>query len=177
MLKRTIGLLLTVLVLCFCLLPAAAQNETGVITLRLNSDIDGRTKWDVEQLIEIKSGNVVYSTYRTAPVSVSDYAGTPDSGKLKAGRTYNIHYQLSAAEGYELPETVTADNVKIECGKGVKVHAVQITRGTYREENGALVTCRGLLIYASVVVDGNIFQRVIGWFHDLILKAKAWSLY
>ena len=176
MLKKIICMLLAISVVCFCMLPAAAK-ETGVITLRLNSNIAGRTERDIEQLIEIKSENVIYSKYRTTPVAVSDYAGTPDSGKLQAGRSYDIRYQLSAAEGYELPEAVTADNVKIECGKGVNVYAVQITRGTYREENGELVTYRGLQIYASVVVDGNVFQRVIGWFHDLILKAKAWSLY
>ena len=177
MLKKMGCLLLAGLIMCFCLLPAVAQDEADVITLRLNSSIAGRTERDVEQLIEIKSGHVVYSTYRTSPVSVSDYAGTPDSGELKAGRTYTIRYQLSAAEGYELPEAVTAENVKIECGKGVTVYSVQITRGTYREGNGELVTHRGLLIHAGVVVDGNVFQRVIGWFHDLILKARAWSLY
>ncbi|MBR3553019.1 MAG: hypothetical protein IKN72_06490 [Clostridia bacterium] len=177
MLKKIIGVLLAVLVVCLCLLPAAAQNETGVITLKLNSNIAGCTERDVEQLIQIKSGNVVYGGYRSSPESVADYAGTADSGKLKAGRTYNIHYHLSAAEGYALPESVTADNVKIECDKGVKVISVQITSGKYREESGELVTHYGLLIYASVVVDGNIFQRVAGWFYDLILKARAWSLY
>lgn len=176
MLKKIICMLLALSVVCFCMLPAAAK-ETGVISLRLNSNIAGRTERDVAQLIEIRSGNVVFSEYRTSPVSVSDFAGTPDSGKLRAGRSYDISYQLSAAEGYELPETVTADNVQIECGKGVNVYSVQITSGTYREDNGELVTCRGLLIRAAVVVDGNVFQRVIGWFHDLILKAKAWSLY
>lgn len=177
MLKKGIGILLAVLVLCFCMLPAAAQSETGVITVRLNSDVAGCTARNVEQLIEIKSGNVVYSTDRSDPVSVSDYAGTPDNGALRAGRTYNIYYLLSAAEGYALPETVTEDNVKIECGKGVDVISVQITEGTYREESGALTTRRGLMIYAAVVVDGNVLQRVTGWLHDLILKIRAWSLY
>lgn len=176
MLKKILCVLLSVLLVSLCLLPAAAQ-ETGVIRLRLNSDVAGCTERDVEALIEILSGNVVYTTRRTNPVSAADYGGTPDSGELKAGRSYDLHYQLSAAEGYELPEAITEDNVIIDCGKGVTVYAVQITGGSYREENGELVPHRGLQIYASVVVDGNVFQRVFGWIYDLILKARAWSLY
>ena len=177
MLKKILCVLLSVLLMSLCLLPAAAQNETGVIRVRLNSDVAGCTERDAEALIEILSGNVVYTTRRADPVSVVNYAGTPDSGELKAGRAYDLHYQLSAAEGYELPEAITADNMIIDCGKGVDVYSVQITGGSYRDENGELVPHRGLVIYASVVVDGNLFQRVFGWFYDLLLKARAWSLY
>ena len=86
MLKKMGCLLLAGLIVCFCLLPAAAQDEAGAITLRLSSSIAGRTERDVEQLIEIKSGHVVYSTYRTSPVSVSDYAGTPQNASSNNAR-------------------------------------------------------------------------------------------
>lgn len=177
MLKKTVCVLLCALIACCCLTPAAAAEDAGVITLRINSDIAGSTARDTERLIEVVSGNVVPGTPKNSPVHVSDYAGTPTDEILVAGRAYNIRYNLSAAEGFELPEKVTADNVKIECGKGADVYHVAITKGTYREESGEPVTYRGLQIYAVVTVDGNAFQRLIGWIHDLILKIRAWSLY
>ena len=96
MLKKMGCLLLAGLIVCFCLLPAAAQDEAGVITLRLNSSIAGRTERDVEQLIEIKSGHVVYSTYRTLPVSVSDYAGTPQNASSNnAKKTQMLFFMIN----------------------------------------------------------------------------------
>ncbi len=30
---------------------------------------------------------------------------------------------------------------------------------------------------AVVKVDGNLFQRIIGWLYDRYIKMRAWSLY
>ena len=180
MFKRLIAIIAVICVLCGCAAFAAAQdeqNETGVISVKLNSDITGLTNNDVKKLIELKSDNVVLSTRRNSPVSISDYAGTPTTEPVKAGRTYYISYSLTAAEGYTLPEELHDGDVVIECGKGVTVYSTQLVSANIRDENDDFHLYRGLVIRASVVVDGNAFQRVIGFVYDLILKIKAWSLY
>ena len=177
MMKKTIAVLLTLCAVCCCLLPAAAANEFGVIRLKLNSDIAGLSEQDAERLMEIQSDNVVYRIEDSGPVLISNYAGTADSGKLKAGRTYYVYYMLRAADGYTLPEKLEKGDVEIDCGKGVTVISTQITTSTKRNANDAFVQERGVMIYAQVVVDGNVFQRVFGWLTDQFLKLRAWSLY
>ena len=175
--KKTISVLLAVCLLCFSLLPAAAAKDIGVISLRLNSDLAGKTKNDVAQLIELRSDNVTYGIRYGEPVSIADYAGSSENGALVSGRTYMIDYHLSPANGYTLPEQLIDSNFDISCGKGVTVIAKQIVSSSYRNANGELELVRGIRIYAKVVVDGNIFQRMVGLLHDWILKIKAWSLY
>lgn len=178
MLKKIFSVLLAVCAVCCCLLPAAsAAAEMGTVKVKLNSDIAGCTERDVDQLIELKSDNVAFRQRADSPVHVSDYAGTMEPGKLVAGRTYYIDYSLVAADGYTLPEKLEDGDVEIECGKGVTVYHTAIVTGNIRGEDGEIHPNKGLRIQASVVVDGNAFQRIIGWFHDLILKIKAWSLY
>ena len=178
MTKRISSILLSLYILfCCCLLPIAAQNEIGVIRMKLNSDIAGQTYQNVDKLIELQTNNVVFSEREGGPVYISDYAGTADSGSLVAGRTYYVYYLLTAGDGYTLPDRLTDGDVEITCGKGVSVIATQIVKATMKTENGIAETFRGLQVYARVVVDGNIFQRVIGYLHDMILKIRAWSLY
>ncbi|MBQ7595165.1 MAG: hypothetical protein IJU45_00710 [Clostridia bacterium] len=177
MLKKTISVLLVICSLFLLMTPVSALKETGVISLKLNSDIAGLTYADSEQLFEIKSDNVVYSKTHEFPVSVSDYAGTSSRDTIVAGRTYYIDYSLSAADGYVLPEKLEKGDVEIECGKGVKVLNTQIVTGNYRQPNGEMLTVKGLNVTAKVLVDGNIFQRIAGFFYDIYLKIRAWSLY
>ena len=179
MLKKSIGILLAVCILSCCLLPAAAAaRPTGVITLKLKSDVAGCLYLNSDNFIEITSDNVVLNTNRTAPVSVSDYAGTVNYCPLKAGRTYDVSYDLIAADGYELPDRLTDGDVQIECDKGVTVYSVQIAKANIRDESGEVKSFKGLLIRASVVVDSNNFlQRVFGYLYDICLKIRAWSLY
>ncbi len=174
MLKKTFAVLLALCAVYSLLLPAEALRDTGTIAVKLNSDIAGATRRDAERLIELQSPNVVLSTRGDGPVTVADYGGTGENGALKAGRTYSVYYTLTAAEGYELPETLRDGDVSITCGKGVKVISVQIV--TLPGKNGEILF-RGVQIFAQVVVDGNVFQRVIGYFYDVILKIKSWSLY
>lgn len=177
MLKKMISVLLALCVLFLCLLPAAAAGSNfGVISVRLNSDIAGLTKDDAEKLIEIRSDNVVYKTGNGGPVFFADYGGTAEDGALVAGRTYTAYYSLEAADGYTLPDILNDNDVQIECGKGVSVISTQILSAKIRGEDGNFKEYREVRIFAQVVVDGNIFQRVIGMIHDLILKIKAWSL-
>ncbi len=178
MIKKITSALLAFTVICCCLIPAFGANiEFGTISLKLNSDIAGYKSSDVEKLIEIKSENVKLDTKNDEPVYVADYAGTVDTGAFVAGRTYNVYYYLVAADGYTLPEKLNDGDVTIECGKGVTVYSVDIVSGKYKQDDGSFETYRGVFVYAGVVVDGNIFQRIVGFFHDLILKIKAWSLY
>ena len=174
MVKKAISVLLALCAVCWCVLPAAAQRETGKIAVKLNSDIAGATYKDAGRLIELKTDNVVLSTRGDGPVYTVDYAGTPVSGELKAGRTYNIYYSLTAADGYTLPDTLNDGAVEIECGNGVKVISTQIV--SLNDRNGNPVY-RGVKIYATVTVDSSTFQRIIGYIYDVILKIKAWSLY
>ena len=177
MLKKSIAVLLALCAVCCCLLPAAAASDFGVIRVKLNSNIAGLTEKDAEKLIELKSDNVVYRADHGGPVLISDYAGTPESGKLKAGRTYFVNYVMAPAPGYTLPEKLEKGDVEIECGKGVSVISTSIVTGSYRQDNGEFLQIRGVKIYAQVVVDGNAFQRIFGYLHDLYLKMRAWSLY
>ena len=178
MLKKGLSVLLVLCIFCGCMLPAAGAGKIGTIRLKLNSDIDGLTERHYEKVIEIKSDNVVYTKRSAGPVSFSDYAGTPVQGAVKAGREYTVHYLLDAAEGYALPDDPDELDVEIECGKGVKVISKQIVSARERDESGNfVVTYRGLMIYASIVVDGSVFQRMIGRIHDIIIKIRAWSLY
>ena len=175
--KKILSLLLAACLLGCCLLPAFAAEPVGKVSVRLNSNIAGCTRADYEQMFEIVSGNVVYSFRSSGPVSISDYAGTPEYAHMTAGRTYYLDYVLDAAEGYEFPEKLADEDLEIECGEGVRVYNKSIVVGPYREENGEIVRYKGLRIQASVVVDGNVIQRIIGFFTDMILKIKAWSLY
>ena len=177
MTKKIFSVLLAVFMVCCCLLPAFAQSELGTVRVKLNSDVAGYTENDIAQFIEIKSDNVVSSLQDGGPVSVADYSGTPEFGALVAGRTYFIDYAMVAAAGYTLPDKLEDGDVEIECGKGVSVYHVVITSGPYRDEAGVMQNYKGLRIQAKVVVDGNAFQRIIGWIHDVILKIEAWSLY
>ena len=178
MLKKTLSVLIAGLILCAILLPATAAADVGPVSVKINSNLAGKTANDVDAFIEIKSGNVVLQAIHGGPVSVSDYAGTAYFDEaLVAGRTYDITYCLCAADGYELPEKLADGDLEIECGKNVSVFQKSIAVSHDRNDDGSFQDDREILIRAMVLVDGNAFQRVIGWFHDLILKIKAWSLY
>ncbi len=175
--NKILSVVLAVCLVCCCLLPAAAANETGVIRVKLHSDIAGLTVDDAEKLVELRSPNVVYRTGAGSPVQISDYAGTAIFDAAVAGRTYYISCTLVAADGYTLPDALSDGDLEIECGKGASVISTQIVSADIRDESGVLVPFRGLMINAEVVADGNIFQRLIGMLHDLVLKIRAWSLF
>ena len=178
MLKKAISVMLAVLSICFCLIPAyAGEPEDDVISVKLSSNVADYTEKDTDKFIEILSDNVVYSTRGDTAVSVYNYAGTVYDGAVKAGRTYYVSYSLDAADGFTLPEELNDSNLKIECGKGVNVYSKQIVSATKKDDEGIKVVYRGIYIQATVTVDGNIFQRIIGLISDLYIKARAWSLY
>lgn len=178
MLKKSICALLVLCALSCCLLPAAAVNDPGVIAVKLNSDVAGCLYLNSDNFIEILSDNVMLDPERTAPVSVSDYAGTVNFCPLEAGRTYYVSYSLVAADGYTLPEKLNDGDVTIECGKGVTVLSTQITTKSVRDDQGVIDRSRGLLIRSKIVVDSNsIFRRIFGFLYDIYLKIRAWSLY
>ena len=177
MTKRILSLAVAVCIAFCCVLPAFAAEDAGKISVKLNSNLAGLTAADAEKFIEIKGGNVVYSTHGDGPVSVSDYSGTHVNEALVAGRTYYIDYVLTAADGYTLPDSVSDGEVEIECGDGVRVITSQIVSAREKTDGIFIETFRGLRIYATVKVDGNIFQRIIGFIYDMIIKARAWSLY
>lgn len=164
-----------------CLLPAAAQTEEGPISLRVNSDVAGCTKKDYEQIVEILSPQVTYYYGASAdgiPIHIANYAGGTEHAHMEAGRNYAVTCVLQAAEGYTLPETLSDGDVVFDCGKGVDVvycKVVEIRRPDSAEEENPRT--RALKIVANVVVDGTVLQRVIGWFRDVILKIRSWSLY
>lgn len=177
MLKKSMALVLAICAALCCIMPAYGAEKSDKISVKLNSDIAGLTEKDYEKLAEIKSGNIVYSFESGLPVLIADYAGTAESGPVKAGRIYYFYYNFTAAEGYTLPDEINDSTIDIQCGKGVKVIAANIVTAKKNDAKLNVVNYRGLAIYAEVKVDGNIFQRITGFIYDMILKAKAWSLY
>ena len=176
--KRTFALMLALILLCGCLLlPVHAESSVGAVKLRLRSDVAGYACSDYSRFMEIVSGNVIYNTRSAGPVYASDYGGTSDHGKLVAGRTYYVSYVVQAADGYALPDKIDDVDLSFDCGKGVSVITSQIVVADVRTDDGTFVRYKGLRVYAKLVVDGNIFQRIAGYFTDLYLKIRAWSLY
>lgn len=177
--KKLLSLTLIVCVLLGSLLPlASAQTEAEEpIRLRLNSDVAGCTERDVEEIIEILSPQVAYYEANSCPVSIANYAGGSEYAHMEAGRSYAITYTLQAAEGYELPEEISEDDVVFECGKGVTVLYCKVVQMQIPNPDPHVdERVRVLRIIAKVVVDGNVMQRIIGWIRDIILKIRSWQL-
>ena len=171
--KKLIASVLAVSVLLCCLmLPAAAQSENGVISLRLNSDVAGCTERDVDEIAEILSPQLVWY-HGNSPVSIANYAGGTEYAHMEAGRSYSIVYTLEAAEGYTLPEELSEGDISLDCGKGVSVVYCR-TAEMWNGDNAPRL--RVLRICAKVIVDSNPFQRIIGWFRDVILKIRSFQI-
>ncbi len=151
----------------------ALDAEKPTTVLHLRSDLDGVRPEEYTRFAEIESGVLDFNTVtRTDPVYVSDYAGTAlsDTDEMKAGREYVVYCDLFPVNGFVLPETKEELDVQFDCGKGVRVITWNVTRGG---KDGLRV----VNVMAAVKVDGNLFQRIIGWIYDRYLKLRAWSLY
>ena len=177
--KKMLSAALAACILLACLLPAAARAEAdGPITLRINSNIAGRTETDYEQIVEILSPQVTYYNDRNNAVSIANCAGGSEYAHMEAGRSYAVTCTLKAADGYTLPETLSDGDVAIECGKGAKVAYCKVAEMHVPNPDPRVdERVRVLRIIATIVVDGNPIQRIIGWFKDVILKIKSWQLY
>ena len=177
MIKKTLCVILALFSLLCCLTPASAQREMGKISVKLRSDIAGVTEEETEKLIELKSDNVVFSYESGTPVSFYDYAGSVYNEPAVAGRKYGVDYLLEAAEGFTLPEKIEAGDLDIECDSGVRVISASIVSARKRDADGDFYTFTGLRITAEILADGNLFERIAGFFYDIYLKIRAWSLY
>lgn len=181
MIKKFISILAVLCLLsgCFSIIAFAGETaeEITKVSLKINSDIAGKTYEDTDALIEIRSDNVTLCKRHNQPIHISNFAETVEFGEVKAGRTYYMSYSLSPAEGYTLPEKAEEGFFEIETGSGVSIISANITGGRIRDENGELVENEGILIRAAVKVDGNLFQRIFGFIYDIYLKIKAWQLY
>ena len=178
--KKWFAFLLTCCLLCGALTPlCAAQAETNVISLRLNSDIAGCTREDAEKLLEIRSGHVVYYSGAGGAVAIANAAGGTEGAHMDAGRTYAITYTLAAEEGYALPETLADGDVLLETGEGVTVLSCGVIELANVNVPPAFTAARTrvLRITARVRVDGTVLQRIIGLIRDLLLKLRSWQLY
>ena len=176
MIKKTISLCLAAVLLFSALVPVFAAEANTTTTLHLRSDLAGVMPDEYTKFAEIESDVLDFNTVtRAHPVSVSDYAGTPllYTTEMKAGREYVVNYDLFPKGGYVLPETAEGLDIQFECDKGVRVIHTAVTYGGASGEGDT----RAVNIMTVVVVDGNLFQRVIGWLYDRYLKARAWSLY
>ena len=177
--KKTLSVLLAACLLLCCtpVFAAGSPAAVGAVRLRVRSDIAGCTRNHYTDIVEILSGNVAYDTSGDGPVFIANYAGAGEYAHMDAGRTYDITCTLVAAEGYALPDPADGLDLQIDCGKGATVISAEIVSVNRRTDDGQTVPFRGLRIFARVTVDGTVFQRIVGWFTDLILKIKAWSLY
>ena len=180
--KKTVSVVLAAVLLLCCLLPAAAQETeslpVGAIRLRVHSDVAGCTEKDADRLIEILSGHVVFREGGIYPVSISNVIGESENGQMAPGRQYTIIFTFVAEEGYALPDALAEGDVTFECGKGARIASCRVADfaipGAPPRSPERL---RALQIYAVVVTDSNVFQRLVGIFKDLWLKIRAWSLY
>ena len=175
--KKTISVLLTavMLLLTVMLVPVSAAETDASIKLHLRSDLDGLTTQAYTEFAEIDGDVVDFNTVtRKDPVYAADYAGTSllDSTPLKAGREYEVDYDFFPKNGYVLPQTADELDIEFACDKGVRVIHTAVTYGLPGEGD-----TRAVHVTAAVVVDGNVFQRIIGWLYDRYLKMRAWSLY
>lgn len=177
MFKKTLSVILTLCVVFCVLLPAAAAAQTGPVTLTLHSDIAGCTENDIQKLITVDSDKVIPWTHGGVPVSIAKYAGGSPQGAIEPGRTYFIYYTFEAAPGYELPESVSGDWLTVACDKGVTLIRADVVNISVSQNNPRGGTERGLRIYAEVVAQGTVFQRILGWIKDTVEKIRAWSLY
>ena len=176
--KQFFSVITTVCILLCCLTaPSSAASGGGVIALRLHSDVAGYSSADTEKILEILSPQVKYIDVGNAePVSVANYAGFPETGQLTAGRQYAVTCLLVAADGYSLPESLKDGDVSYECGKGVKVLRTDVVKMRFSADS-VQEDVQVLRIVATVVADGSLFQRIIGWVSDIILKIRTWQLY
>ena len=177
MMKKVCSLLLAAVMLLATgmLVPVSAVEGDTSIRLHLRSDLDGVKPQEYTKFAEIDSLVADFNTVtRNDPVYVSDYAGTavPDDRPLKAGREYEVDYDLFPKGGFVLPETADGLDIQFTSDSGVRVMHIAVTHGLPGEGD-----TRAIHITAVVVVDGNIFQRIVGWLYDRYLKARAWSLY
>lgn len=157
------------------LIPVSAAAVDESIKLHLRSDLDGVKPEEYAKFAEIDSDVIDFNTVtRKYPVSAADHAGTPVAQEeaLKAGREYVVDYDLFPKNGYVLPQTAEELDIQFECDKGVRVIHAAVTYGLPGEGD-----TRAVHIMAVVVVDGNLFQRIIGWLYDCYIKMRAWSLY
>ena len=174
MMKKTISFLLAAVLLFASVIPVfAAETDKPTLKMHLRSDLGGVKPEEYTKFAEIESDILDFNTVtRTDPVYVADYAGTSllTTDALKAGRQYVVYYDLYPVGDYELPETKEELDVQFDCDKGVQVITYNITRGGKDSR-------RMFSIMAVVKVDGNLFQRIIGWLYDRYIKMRAWSLY
>ncbi len=177
--KKLISLILVFGLLLCCLPPCFAAAEGDAIAIRLNSDVAGCTREDVDRLIELLSPQVTWyeNGQGNGPVSIANAAGGGEYAHMEAGREYTVTYMLQAAEGYTLPEEIGEGDVSFACGKGVSVIYCKIAEMHNPATPDKYDRIRALRIMATVVPDGTALQRIIGWVRDLILKIRSWQLY
>ena len=177
MFRKTLSVLLALCAVFCMVLPALSAAPTGPVSITLHSDIAGCTENDLQKLFTVDSGEVIPWTHGGVPVHIAEYAGGVPDGALEPGRTYYIYYTFEAAEGYELPETASGGWLTVACDKGVKLIRADVVDISVAQGNPRGGTVRGLRIYAEVVAQGTVFQRMLGWIRDVIDKIRAWSLY
>ena len=114
----------------------------------------------------VAAGQTVEGRFPVGLGATKDYAFTLTHEDSATGERYEV-----VAEGTVLGRPAVGWlDVRFDCDKGAEVISYNITRGGKDD-------LRALNIMAVVKVDGNLFQRIIGWLYDRYLKARAWSLY
>lgn len=166
--KKTLCLIF-VLIFAFSALSVTsfAEDKTANLAAVFNSDIAGMTEADYEKMADLSVGNLVF---HEEGVFICDYSNQANEGAIVAGRTYFIYYYFDTADGYEFPEDI-GSNLNFTCEGNTEVVSYSLING------GVPVGGEFLTICVEVKVDGNIFQKIIGFFTDMILKLKLWSLY
>lgn len=174
--KKALSLLLSVVMLSLLCLPAFAA-QTADVAVSFGPSLAGLTSDDADAIAQSLSEGLKLDCFNgLEPVLVTDYSGNPYQGAMKQGRTYYIYVSFEAADGFVLPENITAENADITLGEGMEVIAIQKTRGNYRIDD-EMVLHDAVRFSVKAVIPGNALQRIIGIIADFILKLKAWSLY
>lgn len=162
--------LILVILLLSSITVFAAVEKDAVIKAAFNSDVNGKTIANIEDLAYLADSDLRFHRDENGERSfICDSTNQLYSGAMKAGRTYYIHYEFETAEGTVFPENLDTAERSFSCDDGCSIVNCYYVRSLSDENVNYLYVCE------KVTVKGNAIQRILGIFADLILKIRAWS--
>ncbi len=164
--KKIVSILLVVCCVAALFSTAAlAAEPVGDVVIEFRTNVSGMTAQDYDKYISVKSGNVYINP---AYFQINNCVGNICTGKMQAGRTYDLTCVFYASSGCEFGSDFSAKDVQFICPSGCKVYSCQVAQGA-----DGLVLC----VSAQIRVDGSLLQRISGGLADRVSKLRAWSPY
>lgn len=152
-------------IIVFMISAVCFAENPAVISASFNSNLEGVNYTNVDKLVNLENGTLTISV---DDILLCDNAQNLYFEAMKPGRTYYINYEFRTEDSTEFSEESDGTDFDFSCEGNT-----EIIYACYAESNEGIT----LLVTEKVIVDGNIFQRIIGAVSDWILKLRAWSLY